>query len=93
MRTALTAALALEPLLPKGDGSASLADAFREGDEVVLVAGLYQGTPGIFLRLTDDINWAEISERSGNIRSHPVAWLAHSTAATAGFSKVTEDRT
>lgn len=90
MRTALTAALALVPLFLRGDESARLADA--EGDEVVLIAGLYQGTLGIFLRLKEDIHWAEISERSGNIRSHPVAWLAHSRAATAGLSKVPGDR-
>lgn len=54
--------------------------AFREGGEVVLAAGTYQGTPGVFLRLKDDINWADITERNGSIHSHPVVWLAHSTA-------------
>jgi len=51
--------------------------AFREGDEVVLAEGTYQGTPGVFLRLTDDANWAEITERNGIVRSHPLVWLAH----------------
>ena len=53
---------------------------FREGDEVILAKGSYEGTTGVFLRLRPDINWAEISERNGSIRSHPVEWLAHSTA-------------
>ena len=60
---------------------------FHEGDEVVLADGTYQGTPGIFVRLRKDVNWADITERNGNIRSHPVAWLAHSTSTTPGFSK------
>jgi len=50
--------------------------AFREGDEVVLAEGTYQGTVGIFLHLREDINWADITESNGAIRSHPVAWLA-----------------
>jgi len=50
--------------------------AFREGDEVVLAEGTYQGTPGVFLRLNQDVKWADIAERDGSIRSHPVAWLA-----------------
>ena len=49
---------------------------FREGDEVVLAEGTYQGTPGVFLHLREDVNWADIAERNGSIRSHPVAWLA-----------------
>lgn len=55
--------------------------AFREGDEVVLAGGTYQGTPGVFLRLRDDVTWADITERNGDVRSHPVIWLAHSAAA------------
>ena len=50
---------------------------FRDGDSVVLAEGTYQRTPGIFLRLKNDPNWAGIIERNGNIRRHPVAWLAH----------------
>jgi hypothetical protein len=50
---------------------------FRAGDEVVLAEGTYQGTPGVFLRLRKDPQWADISERDGTIRSHPVAWLDH----------------
>ena len=57
--------------------------AFREGDEVVLAEGTYQGTLGVFVRLRKDINWADITERNGTMRSHPVAWLDHSSAATA----------
>lgn len=56
----------------------SAGTAFREGDEVVLAEGTYQGTHGVFLRLKEDVNWADINERNGDIRSHPVAWLSHS---------------
>ncbi len=54
-----------------------VSSVFREGDEVHLAEGTYQGTPGVFLRLREDVNWADIAERDGSIRSHPVAWLAH----------------
>ena len=54
---------------------------FREGEEVVLAEGTYQGTLGVFVQLRKDINWADITERNGSIRSHPVAWLDHSTGA------------
>jgi len=60
----------------------SAGTAFREGEEVVLAKGSYQGTLGVFVRLKNDVNWADIKERNGSIRSHPVAWLAPSTAAT-----------
>jgi hypothetical protein len=56
--------------------------AFHEGDEVVLAEGTYQGTSGVFLRLREDTAWADITQRDGTIRSHPVAWLAHSTTAS-----------
>ena len=55
--------------------------AFREGDQVVLAEGTYQGTPGVFLRLREDVKWADVTERDGSIRSHPVEWLAHSETA------------
>ena len=55
-----------------------MTNTFHEGDEVVLANGTYQGTPGVFLRLKEDIKWADITERDGTIRSHPVEWLAHS---------------
>ena len=58
-----------------------VVQTFREGDEVVLAHGTYPGTLGVFLRLKEDANWADITERNGNIRSHPVEWLAHSAAA------------
>jgi hypothetical protein len=51
---------------------------FREGDQVVLARGSYQGSLGIFLRLREDMKWADIAEPNGSIRSHPVEWLAHS---------------
>lgn len=61
------------------------AAAFREGDEVVLAEGTYQGTPGVFLKLKADPNWADIRERNGDVRSHPVAWLAHNGAGLPAF--------
>jgi hypothetical protein len=48
---------------------------FREGDEVELVEGTYQGTLGVFVGLKNDVAWADIRERNGEVRSHPVAWL------------------
>jgi hypothetical protein len=55
---------------------------FREGDEVVLAKGSYQGTLGVFLRFKEeDVSWADITERNGAVRSHPVVWLAHSATA------------
>lgn len=48
---------------------------FHEGDQVVLAEGTYQGDLGVFVRLKDDFNWADIMERDGSVRSHPVAWL------------------
>jgi len=61
------------------------ADAtFHEGDKVVLAQGSYQGTLGVFLRLKEDTNWADITEAGGNVRSHPVRWLAHSAVITPG---------
>jgi hypothetical protein len=54
---------------------------FREGDEVRLASGTYQGTLGVFVKLKDDVKWAEIKQRDGLVRSHPVAWLAHAGGA------------
>ena len=51
--------------------------AFKEGDNVVLAEGTYQGTLGVFSRLRQDVNWAEIIEPSGAMRCHPVVWLQH----------------
>lgn len=56
---------------------------FRAGDEVLLAEGAYQGTPGVFLALTEDVNWAEIRERDGTIRHHPIVWLQHAACPTA----------
>jgi hypothetical protein len=50
---------------------------FREGDKVVLAQGSYQGTVGVFLTLREDATWADITEPNGEVRSHPVVWLAH----------------
>ncbi len=57
---------------------------FREGDEVVLASGTYPGTLGVFLRLKKDVNWADIRERNGEIRSHPVSWLAYAAKVDPG---------
>ena len=46
----------------------------------MLAEGTYQGTPGVFLRLREDTAWADVTQRDGSIRSHPVAWLAHAKA-------------
>ena len=54
---------------------------FREGDEVVLAKGTYQGTRGVFLRLRDDVNRADITKRIGDVRSHPVACLTIGSGA------------
>ena len=51
---------------------------FKEGDKVVLAEGTYQCTLGVFIRLRQDVNWAEIRERNGMVRCHPVVWLQHS---------------
>jgi hypothetical protein len=64
--------------------SRNVISTFHEGDPVVLADGTYQGTPGIFLRLRGDVNWADITERGGRVRSHPIAWLAH-CATSAGL--------
>ena len=61
-----------------------VATEFREGDQIVLAEGTYQGTPGVFLRFREDANWADIAERDGSVQSHPVAWLAHSADTIQG---------
>jgi len=60
------------------------AAGFHPGDQVVLAEGTYQGTPGVFVGLTKDANWADIAERDGSVRSHPLAWLGHSASAAGG---------
>jgi len=39
-------------------GAHRIRTTFREGDPVVLAEGPYQGSLGVFLRLTEDVNWA-----------------------------------
>lgn len=56
---------------------------FSEGDEVVLTAGPYEGTPGVFLRVRKDVNWGDITERNGTVRAHPLVWLARSRSTAA----------
>jgi hypothetical protein len=53
---------------------------FQSGDLVVLAEGTYQGTPGVFVCFKPDANWADLKERNGAVRSHPVAWLRHALA-------------
>ena len=53
------------------------ATEFMDGDQVVLVEGLHPGTPGVFLHFQPDRSWAEIRERNGEVRAHPVVWLRH----------------
>jgi hypothetical protein len=60
---------------------------FHEGDKVVLAEGTYQGTLGVFLHLTKDPNWADICERNGSIRPHPMVWLAHSPEPKRGIAQ------
>ena len=52
---------------------------FVHGERVILAEGTYQGTLGVFLQLRPDIRWADIEEKNGVIRSHPVQWLPHAT--------------
>ncbi len=59
-----------------------VAPAFRKGDEVELVAGSYQGTLGVFVGLRTDVRWADITERNGEVRRHPVEWLGHAAGRT-----------
>jgi len=64
---------------------------FYQGDEVVLAGGPYQGTHGVFLGLRQDDRWADITERNGSVRSHPVVWLAHFTDAIRSFFNRTQE--
>ena len=54
-----------------------LSPEFQKGEEVELVAGSYQGTLGVFVGFREDAKWADIAERDGEVRSHPVEWLRH----------------
>ena len=68
----------------------TVSPMFHEGDEVVLVEGTYQGTLGVFVRLREDVRWADIMERDGAVRSHPVAWLGHAVESDAGTQPAIE---
>ena len=57
-------------------------DVFHEGEEVVLAHGTYQGTLGVFVKLSADVNWAYIKERNGATRCHPLVWLQHSISSS-----------
>jgi len=54
-----------------------VSSEFHEGDSVVLLAGPYQGTAGSFRRFREDVKWADLAELNGDIREHPVEWMAH----------------
>jgi len=58
-------------------GPIPIVSTFREGDPVMVAEGPYQGTPGVFNHLRPDVKWADVTERNGRIRSHPVEWLEH----------------
>lgn len=60
---------------------------FRAGDKVFLAEGTYPGTAGVFLRFREDVNWAELRERNGEVRAHPVAWMRHDSPEAAIASK------
>jgi hypothetical protein len=55
---------------------------FCKGDNVALARGAYEGAPGVFLRLSADVRWVDITEHDGTVRSHPLEWLAHAPVAT-----------
>ena len=59
-----------------------VAGKFHKGDPVIMIAGTYYGTTGVFIKLKVDKNWADIKEANGNLRSHPVAWMGHYEAKT-----------
>jgi hypothetical protein len=50
---------------------------FQPGDPVVLSYGSHIGVTGTFVRLKDDVSWAEIMEENGVLRTHPLIWLSH----------------
>ena len=50
---------------------------FKKGDEVELIAGSYQVTLGVFIGVREDVKWADITERNGEVRRHPVEWMGH----------------
>jgi hypothetical protein len=83
MRQTLAAAVvAPEPAsLGEDDLLSQGANSFRKGDQVVLTGGPYWGTPGIFLRLRSDVSWADLEERNGSVRCHPVKWISPSSVA------------
>jgi hypothetical protein len=35
---------------------------------------------GVFVGFRSDLNWADIAERNGEVRSHPLKWLGHARA-------------
>lgn len=88
MRELLEVALAREPLTLRREVGVPQPNALRTGEEVVLTGGPYQGTPGVFLCLRTDANWADITELNGKVRSHPVAWLSRPACVAAETSTV-----
>ena|SRR5579884_2944876 len=66
-----------------------ITPVFLNGDEVVLAHGPYEGTRGVFVRRRKDENWADISERNGSTRAHPLIWLVHwTTDARSGNTEL-----
>ena len=65
-----------------------VAPTFREGDEVVLAEGTYQGTLGVFLRLDKRRQLGgNHANAMASIRSHPMAWLAHAPDRPTGSAQ------
>ena len=51
----------------------AVSTTFREGDDVVLAEGTYQGTLGVFVRFRQDVTWGPTS-RSAMAASAAIRW-------------------
>ena len=50
---------------------------FRVRDKIARADGPYQGIPGVLLRVREDTDWSEITERDSVVRCHPIRWAHH----------------
>jgi hypothetical protein len=41
----------------------------------------------VFLRIRESGDWADITERNGQVRHHPLAWLTHAPGASSTTRK------
>ena len=71
-------------------GTSTGTATFHRGDHVELVTGTYQGTVGVFIEFKDDVNWADITEPNGAVRSHPVTWMGHTQSRLPVLQPVRE---